>query len=52
LQPNFKNTQDMVQQQYSTLKFAQIQYATKGLHFMMYDDKEWYLNSLRSFLKL
>ena len=51
LQPNFKNTQDMVKQQYSSLKFAQFQYATKGLHFMMYDDKEWYLNSLRSFLK-
>lgn len=27
-----------------------MQYASKGLHFIMYDDKEWYLNQLNNFL--
>lgn len=51
LQPNFTKAMNMVQSQYDSLKNAEIQYATKGLHFMMYDDRDWYLNSLRSFLR-
>jgi len=29
---------------------AEIKYATKGLHFIMYDDKEWYDKELKNFI--
>jgi pimeloyl-ACP methyl ester carboxylesterase len=46
----FKNVDNSVSEQYKNLKSAKIQYATKGLHFIMYDDKEWYFDQLNQFL--
>jgi pimeloyl-ACP methyl ester carboxylesterase len=46
----FKDVDYSVSEQYKNLKFANIQYATKGLHFIMYDDKEWYFAQLNQFL--
>lgn len=40
-----------VNEQYKNLKTAQIHYSKKGLHFLMYDDKEWYMNEISTFLK-
>jgi pimeloyl-ACP methyl ester carboxylesterase len=51
LEPSFKGEKGITEQ-YSGLKTGQIDYANKGLHFIMYDDKEWYLNELKKFLKL
>ncbi|HEX8279126.1 MAG TPA: alpha/beta hydrolase [Segetibacter sp.] len=51
LQPAFKAREDVVKQQYQLLGKADVKFATKGLHFMMYDDKEWYLNTIKSFLQ-
>lgn len=51
LEPSFKGEKGITEQ-YSKLKTAQLEYANKGLHFIMYDDKEWYLNELKAFLKL
>lgn len=39
-----------IEAQYKNLKNANLQYSTKGLHFIMYDDKEWYFNQLNNFL--
>lgn len=39
-----------IEAQYANLKNANFQYSTKGLHFIMYDDKEWYFNQLTNFL--
>lgn len=39
-----------IEAQYKNLKNANLQYSTKGLHFIMYDDKEWYLGQLTKFL--
>ncbi|AZB09928.1 alpha/beta hydrolase [Chryseobacterium sp. G0162] len=39
-----------IEAQYTNLKNANFQYSTKGLHFIMYDDKEWYFNQLNNFL--
>lgn len=39
-----------IEAQYANLKNASLQYSTKGLHFIMYDDKEWYFNQLNNFL--
>ena len=51
LQPAFKSKESEVNRQYALLKNADIRYAERGLHFIMYDDREWFINSLRSFLK-
>lgn len=51
VQPAFKSKEREVIQQYALLKNADIRYAERGLHFIMYDDWEWFINSLQSFLK-
>ncbi|MEZ5344768.1 MAG: alpha/beta hydrolase [Pyrinomonadaceae bacterium] len=49
-QPLFKSKKSEVKAQYSSLKNSDIRFAGKGLHFIMYDDTEWFLDNLRSFL--
>ena len=39
-----------IEDQYKYLKTADLQYAEKGLHFIMYDHKQWYLNKLTNFI--
>jgi pimeloyl-ACP methyl ester carboxylesterase len=51
LESGFANYKTPVEAQYKNLKTASFQYSTKGLHFIMYDDKEWYLAQLNNFLK-
>ena len=51
LESYFKNFEPAIQDQYKNLKTANLQYANKGLHFIMSDDKEWYLNQLHQFIK-
>jgi hypothetical protein len=50
LQGYFKNVKPAIEQQYKNLGKANIQFSNKGLHFIMYDDKEWYLNQLNDFI--
>lgn len=50
LESSFKNLQPAVSGQYEKLKNTQIKYADKGLHFIMYDDPEWYFQQLDNFL--
>lgn len=51
LESNFKNIKSAIKEQYKGLSTAQLKYATKGLHFVMFDDKEWFLNQLSEFIK-
>ena len=51
LEPYFKNIASAIQEQYRNLPHAQLRYATKGLHFVMYDDRDWYLKELTDFSK-
>ena len=51
LEPSFKGYDDAVHQQYGKLKNVKLKYAAKGLHFIMYDDKAWYLNEVKQFLR-
>lgn len=51
LEAPFSNDKSTVSKQYENLKSADLRYSTKGLHFIMYDDKNWYEAQLRSFLK-
>ncbi len=46
LQSYFKNFKTQIENQYKNLKTANLHYANKGLHFIMYDDKEWYFEQL------
>ncbi len=51
LESYFINLKPAIEGQYKNLKTANFQYANKGLHFIMYDDTEWYLTQLNTFLK-
>jgi pimeloyl-ACP methyl ester carboxylesterase len=50
LESYFKNFKPAVEDQYKNLKGGELQYADKGLHFIMYDDKEWFFSQLNNFL--
>ncbi|MEO5642145.1 MAG: alpha/beta hydrolase [Bacteroidia bacterium] len=52
LEPSFSVHKETMNEQYKNLKTAQIHYANKGLHFIMYDDTEWYMNEISSFIKI
>ena len=51
LEPSFKGIQSSVEGQYKNLKGVQLHYADKGLHFIMYDDKNWYFEQLNNFIQ-
>ena len=51
LESYFVNLKPAIENQYKSLKTANFQYANKGMHFIMYDDKDWYLGQLSNFLK-
>ena len=51
LESSFKGEKG-IKEQYSKLKTGELEYANKGQHFIMYDDKDWYMNELKTFLKL
>lgn len=51
LQPSFQNISETVESQYAALPHHEVHYASKGLHFIMYDDKMWYLNELNRFIR-
>lgn len=50
LESYFVNFKPAIENQYKNLKNADMRYASKGLHFIMYDDKEWYFEQLNHFL--
>ena len=51
LEPSFKIYDSAMQQQYAKLLHKEIAYARKGLHFIMYDDREWYLQQINNYLR-
>lgn len=50
LEPSFAAIKPAIEDQYKQLRTASLQYATKGLHFIMYDDPAWYQAQLDAFL--
>ena len=50
LEDSFKTIKPAIEGQYENLKNANLQYSNKGLHFIMFDDKEWYMNQLNNFI--
>lgn len=51
LESPFQKMKDAITEQYKNVKDTQLVYATKGLHFIMYDDTDWYFEQLDKFLK-
>lgn len=51
LEAPFKTIEDSINEQYKEMPSAQLKYANKGLHFIMFDDQEWYIKELVDFLK-
>ncbi|WP_143306201.1 alpha/beta fold hydrolase [Chitinophaga vietnamensis] len=50
LEAYFVNLMPQIAAQYKKLDGANLKYATKGLHFIMYDDTDWYNQQLDSFI--
>ena len=51
LENAFTGMKPAIAEQFKNLKSARLEYATKGLHFIMYDDPNWYFKELDQFLK-
>lgn len=51
LEANFINFKPAIASQFADLKHANIHYASKGLHFIMYDDPDFYYKNLTDFIK-
>ena len=51
LENAFTGMKPAIAEQFKNLKNAQLEYATKGLHFIMYDDPNWHFKELDQFLK-
>lgn len=47
LESYFKNFKPQIEAQFKNLKTANLQYADKGLHFIMFDDQEWYEQQIK-----
>lgn len=50
LEAPFIHINAQIEEQYKHLKTSNIQYANQGLHFIMYDDKDWYFSQINNFL--
>ena len=46
----FKKIAPMIEQQFGNLPNIRLEYANKGLHFIMFDDWEWYIQQIMDFL--
>lgn len=51
LEGAFTGIKPAIADQYKDLKNAQLEYANRGLHFIMYDDPDWYFKQIDHFLK-
>lgn len=49
LEPQFRGIENTVRHQFAGKKDTEIHFASKGLHFIMYDDWDWYINHIMSF---
>jgi len=51
LEPYFKNIKPAIEDQYKNVKGAHLFYADRGLHFIMFDDTDWYMTQLKNILQ-
>lgn len=51
LEAPFAGMKPIIEEQYKNLKTGKLQYSSKALHFVMYDDQDWYFSQMDAFLK-
>ena len=51
LESVFSFSKNKIEQQYAKLPKKELKYANKGLHFVMYDDYDWYIQQLKEFIQ-
>jgi pimeloyl-ACP methyl ester carboxylesterase len=51
LEAPFAAMKPVIEEQYKNLKTGELKYSEKALHFIMYDDRDWYLAQIDAFLK-
>jgi pimeloyl-ACP methyl ester carboxylesterase len=51
LESYFATFKPAIEAQYKNLTTAQLAYANKGKHFIMFDDTDWYNQQLAAFIK-
>ncbi|MCF8255903.1 MAG: alpha/beta hydrolase [Bacteroidia bacterium] len=51
LEEYFQNVNPIIVEQYKNLENASLRYSTKGLHFIMYDDQDWYFEQIATFIQ-
>lgn len=50
LEHPFKKIGPVIEQQFGFMQNIRLEYADKGLHFIMFDDWEWYIRQIKDFL--
>lgn len=50
LEPSFQRISSIVEEQFKDLQTSHLEYATRGLHFIMRDDWDWFIRQLKGFL--
>ena len=50
LEHPFKKMAPLIEEQFGSLPNFRLEYANKGLHFIMFDDWEWYIRQIMDFL--
>jgi pimeloyl-ACP methyl ester carboxylesterase len=51
LEAPFAKMKPEIEEQFKNLKTAKLMYADKGLHFIMYDNTDWYFQQIDAFLE-
>jgi pimeloyl-ACP methyl ester carboxylesterase len=51
LEAPFAGMMQGIEEQFKNMKTASLKYSEKALHFIMYDDKDWYFKQIDAFLK-
>jgi pimeloyl-ACP methyl ester carboxylesterase len=51
LESYFKNMKPAIEEQYKNCKDSHLLYANQGLHFIMFDDVNWYMEQLKTILQ-
>ena len=50
LEPSFRRVEPLVREQFAGLPDVRLEYASQGLHFLMFDARDWFLQQLTAFI--
>lgn len=50
LEPSFRRVEPLVREQFAGLPDVRLEYAPQGLHFLMFDARDWFLQQFTAFI--